>query len=203
MEHVFNVKTLARHIQKATGLTYLQALDTAACSAGFTNFRAMKAAKEVRPISANGLAVEFDMVDWELGQYEEETFSFSEMKESLPPKRLVSYQCRIKSDSPKSGVVVEVVPKGTDGDGQNSLALWIEINNGLPMVFVTNDIYQDQMIFCAGHKDGVVVAECEGTLIHKNQAVTPPGIAEFLQEKAVYANAWVIENKNYDDDPAA
>lgn len=79
-------------------------------------------------------------------------------KNELPPEDCDTYQLRVTRNSNQFFVDIALPhTKVEELDGTPGLSLFIEINEGLPCVHVTNEVYGDQLLSIFGVAEGLVV----------------------------------------------
>jgi hypothetical protein len=76
--------------------------------------------------------------------------------EELKPHRKVRYEVKIERSV--SQFYVDIAPEHASPDdltGQHQMGLFIEVNEGLPCVHITNDVFGDQVLTVFATKDGL------------------------------------------------
>lgn len=128
------------------------------------------------------------------------------MQGQLLEHQLARYAVKVQRSS--SQFFVDIVPEGAgpqDLSGKNQMSLFIEINDGLPCVHISNDVQGDQVLTVFSTSDGLYLRPNDGDQKIRSSAPDPvdaPSLLALHQRETanvrVHHNAHISSSNRYD-----
>lgn len=167
--------------------------------------KALKKIHKPNPAHRNNVETQLALIP--MRAHELTTLTDEQAKSAFPAYLLENYEANIRvfGGCEQWGAPVlsiDIYPQGTDNNDcqiGDCLSLYIEINDGVPCVYLTNDALGDQQIRVFGTREGLVLAEAEGQIQNSewlSAMSSIPVMSRILRNKLQqqFSKGWVIQN---------